>query len=217
MENHSNLLKGIRMTRPLPGITLPAALFLVLALAAACASSNVLSVRYELAPRTEAPAGRTVTIAFTDERKTDAFLTPSARNELEGFTGVFALTVAPAGKSGELKGAFPLDALFRELLRHRLESAGVGVAPAGAPAAAEIQLVLNEFQLDFGDRKWSSAVAYRVQLVKAGSVRSQQLVSGSAERVFLTGRREADRVVGELLSDAINKLDVPLLFTQAGL
>jgi len=77
--------------------------------------------------------------------------------------------------------------------------------------------VLNEFQLDFGDRKWSSAVAYRAQLVSSGTVRSQQLVSGSAERVFLTGRREADRVVGELLSDAINKLDVALLFTQAGL
>ncbi len=205
------------MKRPFPGIFSPAALLLTLALTAACASSNVLSVRYELPPRIDAPAARTVTITFIDERKTDAFLTPRARNELEGFTGVYALTVGPAGNSGELKGAFPLDALFREILRYRLESAGVNVAPSGAAAAAEIQLVLNEFQLDFGDRKWSSAVAYRAQLVSSGTVRSQQFVSGSAERVFLTGRREADRVVGELLSDAINKLDVALLFTQAGL
>ena len=205
------------MQRPFPGSFTAAALFLTLVLVAACASSNVLSVRYEPPSRTDAPPPRTVAIVFIDERKTDAVLTPSARRELEGFTGVYALTVAPAGKSGELKGAFPVDALFRELLRYRLESAGVEVAPSGAVAAAEIQLVLNEFQLDFGDRKWSSTVAYRAQLVKDGSVRSQQFVSGSAERVFLTGRREADRVVGELLSDAINKLDVTLLFTQAGL
>lgn len=205
------------MKKPLPGIFTPAALILTLVLAASCATSNVLSVRYELPPRTEAPPARTVTIAFVDARKTDAVLTPRARNELEGFTGVYALTVAPAGRDGELKGAYPLDALFRELLRYRLEAAGVKVVPAGAAADAEVQLALSEFQIDFGDRKWRTAVTYRVQLLRAGAVASQQHVNGSAERIFLTGRREADRVVGELLSDAINKLDVTLLFAQAGL
>jgi hypothetical protein len=158
-----------------------------------------------------------VTVAFADERRTEAFLTPSARNELEGFSGVYALTVSPPGGSGELKGAYTLDSLFKEILRHRLESAGVRVAATGTPADAEIKLVINEFQLDFGDRKWSSAVAYRAQMMKNGAMVSQQTVNGSAERVFLTGKRDADRVVGELLSDAINKLDVSLLFKQAGL
>jgi hypothetical protein len=194
-----------------------AALTAILALAAACASSNVLNVKYQLPPHAGISAARTVAIAFDDERKTEAFLTPSARNELKDFTGVFALTVTPAGGSGELKGAYTLDSLFREILRYRLENAGVRVAAPGAAAEAEVMLVLNEFQLDFGDRKWSTLVAYRAQLMRGGAMLSQQTVNASAERVFLTGKRDADRVVGELLSDAINKLDVALLFKQAGL
>lgn len=194
-----------------------ATLMIVLALAAACASSNVLNVRYQLPPQAGIPTARTVTIAIADERKTEAFLTPSARNELAGFTGVYALTVTPPGGRDQLKGAYTLDSLFRELLRHRLENAGVTVAAAGAAADAEIKFSLTEFQLDFGDRKWTSAVAYRALLTKNEAMLSQQSVNGSAERIFMTGKRDADRVVGELLSDAINKLDVALLFRQAGL
>jgi hypothetical protein len=199
------------------GLPTAATLLATLVLTAACASSNVLSVRYEPPSGSPAPSGRTVAIGFVDERPDDAVLTPRARSELEGFTGVYALTLAPAEGRAELKGAFPLDALFRELLRHRLQSAGVAVAPAGAPIDAEIRLALREFQIDFGDRRWITTVAYQAQLVKDGAVRSRQTVNGSAERLFLTGRREADRVVGELLSDAINRLDVTLLFSQAGL
>ncbi len=199
------------------GFLAPAALMIILTLAVACASSNVLNVKYQLPPPAGLSPARTVTIAVVDERKTDAFLTPSARNELAGFTGVYALTVTPPGGGDELKGAYTLDSLFKEILRHRLVNAGVKVVGPGTAADAEIKLVLNEFQLDFGDRKWSTAVAYRTQLMKSGAKLSEQTVNGSAERIFLTGKRDADRVVGELLSDAINQLDVALLFKQAGL
>lgn len=205
------------MTRLPVRCVAPAALMIALLLAAACASSNVLNVKYTLPLPAGIAAARMVTIAFADERKTEAFLTQSAKNELAGFTGVYALTVAPPGGSEELKGAYTLDSLFKELLRYRLENAGVKVVAPGAAADAEVKLALAEFQLDFGDRKWSSAVAYRAQLVKSGAMLSQQTVNGSAERIFLTGKRDADRVVGELLSDAINKLDLSLLFRQAGL
>jgi hypothetical protein len=184
---------------------------------AACASSNVLSVKYQLPPPAGETLTRSVTIALVDDRQTDAFLTPSARNELEGFAGVYALTVARPGGGGELKGAYPVDVLFKEVLRYRLENAGVKVVPPGAMADAELKLALKEFQLDFGDRKWGAAVAYTAQLLRNATMASQQTINGSAERTFLMGKGDADKVVGELVSDTINKLDVALLFKQAGL
>jgi len=190
---------------------------MILTLAAACASSNVLSVKYQLPPPAVESLARSVTIAFMDDRRSEAFLTPSARNELEGFSGVYALTVTRFGGSGELKGAYPVDMLFREVLRYRLESAGVKVVPPGTKADAELKLALKEFQLDFGDRKWSAAVAYNVQLLRNATMASQQTINGSAERTFLMGKSDADKVVGELVSDTINKLDVALLFKQAGM
>jgi uncharacterized lipoprotein YajG len=189
---------------------------LLVFLATACASSNVLSVNYQLPPQTKAQFSRSVSIAFADERKNDAFLTQNARNELEGFSGAYALTVSRPGGAGELKGAYPLDGLLKEVLRYRLENAGIKVTPAGAGAEAELKLILKELQLDFGDRKWTAAIDYEAQLLRNGTVLSRQIINGSAERLMFMKKTDAEKVTGELVSDAINKLDTALLFKQAG-
>jgi len=186
-------------------------------LAAACAASSVLSVQYQLPARPSDPIPRTITLAFQDGRKTDAFLTPMARDELENFSNVFALTVSKRGGSGELKGAYELAPLFREILRVRLENAGLKVAAPGAKADAEFKFELKEFKLDFGDRKWTALIAYNALLLKDSSLLAQQVVNGSAERVKVIGKTDAEKVLGELLSDTINQMDLAALFKQAGL
>ena len=186
-------------------------------LAAACAASNVLSVHYQLPARPSDPIPRSVTLAFEDGRKTDAFLTPMARDELENFSNVYALTVSKRGGSGELKGAYELGPLFREILRVRLENAGLKVVAPGAKADAEFKLGLKEFKLDFGDRKWTARIAYDALLLRDGSMLAKQAVNGSAERVKIIGKTDAEKVLGELLSDTINQMDLTALFKQAGL
>lgn len=186
-------------------------------LAAACASSNVMNVQYQLPALAGGPVPRSVVVVFEDARKNRAFLTPSAREELEGFSDVYALTVSKPGRGNELRGAYPLGPLFTEILRYRLEDSGVKVMPPGANADAELNVVLNEFQLDFGDRKWSASVAYEARLLKNGTLLSMQAVTGSAERVMFMKRADAEKVVGELVSDTINQMDLTGLFKRAGL
>jgi len=186
-------------------------------LTAACASSNVMNVQYQLPALAGGPIPRSVVIVFEDDRKSSAFLTRSAREELEGFSDVYALTVSRPGRGSELKGAYPLGPLFTEILRYRLEDSGVKVMPPGADADAELNLVLKEFQLDFGDRKWSASVAYETRLLKNGTLLSMQAVTGSAERVMFMKKADAEKVVGELVSDAINQMDLTGLFKRAGL
>jgi hypothetical protein len=184
--------------------------------AAACATSNVLGVNYQLPARPSEPIPRSVAIVFEDARKDSALLSRSAREELEGFTNVFALTVSKPGRSGELKGAYPLGPLFTEILRYRLEDAGLKVLPSSAGADAQFTFVLKEFQMDFGDRKWSAAVAYEARLVKNEALLSRQTVNGSAERVMWMKKADAEKVIGELMSDTINQMDLAALFKQAG-
>jgi len=186
-------------------------------LTAACASSNVMNVQYQLPALAGGPIPRSVVIVFEDDRKSSAFLTRSAREELEGFSDVYALTVSRPGRGSELKGAYPLGPLFTEILRYRLEDSGVKVMPPGADADAELNLVLKEFQLDFGDRKWSASVAYETRLLKNGTLLSMQAVTGNAERVMFMKKADAEKVVGELVSDAINQMDLTGLFKRAGL
>ncbi|MGE5255540.1 MAG: hypothetical protein ACM3KE_02655 [Hyphomicrobiales bacterium] len=186
-------------------------------LTAACAASNVLSVHYQLPARPSNPIPGRVTLAFEDDRKTDAFLTPMARDELENFSNVFALTVSKRGGSGELKGAYELAPLFSEMLRVRLENAGLNVVAPGTKADAEFKFELKEFKLDFGDRTWTATVAYDALLFKNGSMLAKQAVNGSAERVKVIGKTDAEKVLGELLSETINRMDLAGLFKQAGL
>ena len=194
-----------------------AALCLAAAWLAACASNSVLGITYRVPETATRPAARTVTLAFEDERPSDGFLTPRARDEMEGFSNAFALTVTQPGRPGELKGAFELAPLFREVLRARLEGAGIRIAATGAAADAQFKFVLKEFTLDFGDRKWSSRMAYEALLLRDGATLSRQTVSGSAERLKLMGKSEAEKVVSELVTDTINQMDVATLFKQAGL
>jgi hypothetical protein len=176
-------------------------------LLSACAGSQVMNVTYELPPTPVPASGRAVTIAFEDARRDTAFLAPSARRELEWFADVFALTVYRLGRS-ELRGAYEAGPLFRALLRERLEAAGIRTA-AGAPE--EVRLVLKEFRLDYGERKFKGAAAFEVILVRSGEVVRRQSVNGSAERSGIMARSDAEKTVGDLVSEAFNKLDVAAL------
>jgi len=205
------------MMKPQTRKWVPIAWVVIGFLAAACASSNVLNVQYKLPALASGPIPRSVVIAFEDARKNPALFTPAAREELEGFLNVYALTVSKPGQAAELKGAYPLGPLFTEILRYRLEDSGVKVVEPAANADVQFTLVLNEFQLDFGDRKWSSSIAYSARLQKNGAPLSEQAIVGSAERLMLMKKTDAEKVLGELVSDAINQLDLKALFRQAGL
>jgi hypothetical protein len=48
-------------------------------------------------------------------------------------------------------------------------------------------------------------------------VLASQLISGKAERVKLIGRGAAEKVIGEIFSEIVNKMDVYKLFLEAKL
>lgn len=197
--------------------TLVAAAFLAAAWLAACASTGVLGIDYRVPAPPSQSIARTVSLAVEDERASAAFLTPMARDELEGFANAFALTVSRTGGPGELKGAYELPPLLREILRVRLEAAGVRVAAPGAGSEAQFRFVLKELRLDFGDRKWSSRMGFEALLMRDGSLLSRQSVNGSAERIKIMGKSEAEKLLSELMTDTVNQMDVGALFKQAGL
>ncbi|HSV92928.1 MAG TPA: hypothetical protein VLH81_07620 [Desulfobacterales bacterium] len=204
------------MTRRCPR-NLVAAACVAAAWLAACASTSVLGIDYRSpAPPTQT-LGRTVSLVVEDQRPSAAFLSPMARDELEGFANAFALTLSKPGGLSELRGAYELAPLFREVLRARLEAAGVRVAAAGARPDAQLTFALKDFALDFGDRKWSSRLGFEAMLVRDGSTLSRQTVSGSAERVKIVGKGEAEKLLSELITDTVNQMDVNALFKQAGL
>jgi len=186
-------------------------------LVAACASTAYIPVRYQLAPKSNALQGRQVFLTVTDTRTDTRIFDASAQKEFKGFNGNFALSLAYGDEKGLVAGTYDLATLFQEALRHKLQNTGVEVLSQPHTDAATMTVHLNEFLLSLQKNKWIATVSYKVSLSGDPNTVASDTISGSAERVKVMGSGAAEKVLGEIFSDSLNRLDVVALFTKAGL
>lgn len=204
----------------IPKNKLPGIIFLTFLLGFnlyACASNKFLKVHYRLPAASEALQGRTVSLSVKDLRHNKIFLTNNAKKKLKDFSGIFSLTVSEEDTPGNLLGAFEVTALFKEIFKQRLENSGVTVTENADQADAEIGVVLKTFVLDFKDRNWILALNYQTNIFKERRVASTQAFSGNAERLRVVAAGDAEKIISNLLTDMINKLDLEKLFRDARL
>jgi uncharacterized lipoprotein YajG len=199
-----------------PRTILATALLIMTGLTGACTSDKpFLIVHYQLPSSSQALEGRRVSLAVTDVREDKAFLSESAKKSLLTFNNTYSLVVLKEDGSGNLIGIYDLNALIAEIFRQRLAKMGMQVAPSAESADYELQIKLKEFKLDLANLKWVVSMNYQADLVKDGSVRAMETISGSAERLKLRAKNDAEKVLSELLTDMANKLDLTKLFQQA--
>lgn len=177
----------------------------------ACSQKPVFQVNYLLP---QAPASYEVTpvyVTAADGRSAAQFLKPGAAKELEDFSGLFSLVVLKSDGIGDLVGAYEIIPLIQALGKQRLLASMVAVSESPTANATRFEIVLKDFALDYADRKWVANMSYEAVAVSPDGGTRRQMVNGSAERVKLWGRQEAEKLVGELVSDMLNKLDLERL------
>jgi hypothetical protein len=182
----------------------------------ACASDNFLKVHYRLPSQSEELKGRTVSLSFKDLRPNKMFLTGNAKKKLKDFSETFSLVVSQENNPGNLLGAYDVSSLFKEIFKQRLENSGVAVLEKTDQAEAEIEIGLKTFLLDLKDRKWILALNYQTNIIINQRIVSTQVFSGNAERLRVVGTGDAEKIVSDLLTDMLNKLDLEKLFRDAG-
>ena len=183
--------------------------------ASACTSKPFLKVQYQLASPSSTLEEKKVALAVSDMREKKALLTENARKSLKNFNGTFSLVVLREDGSGNLTGVYDLVSLLTEVFRQRLKNEGIQAAAVADNALPELKIEITEFQLDFADRKWIVSMNYRVSLLDNGSLLSKESVSGEAERLKVMGKSGAEKILSELLTDMVNKLNLARLFQQA--
>jgi hypothetical protein len=181
----------------------------------ACASKPFLEVQYQLPSASQALAGERVALAISDRRNDDAFLSSSAKESIKNFNGTYALVVLRDDGSRHLTGAYDLDSLLKEIFRHRLENEDVEVIATADKAGAGLEIHLKEFRLDIVDRKWVLRMGYQAELSKNGGLVAKESVNGSAERLKVMGKSDAEKILGDLVTDMVNRLDVAKMLQQA--
>ena len=180
--------------------------------AGACTPKPFLKVQYQLPSPSSTLEGEKVTLAVSDMRAKEAFLTETAGESLKNFNGTFSLVVLNEDGSGNLVGVYDLVSLLTEVFQRRLKNEGIQVTAVAENALPELKIEITEFQLDLTGRKWIVRMNYRANLLENGSLLSKESVSGEAERSKVMGRSDAEKVLGELLSDMVNKLNLVRLF-----
>ncbi len=190
---------------------------ITLPLSAGCASTSYIEVTYQLPEPQQNIGQKAVALQVVDQRPTETIAGPNSKKELEHFTGLFSLYVAPEGKEPLLIGAFDLTALFKEALKQRLESEGVTVLDQANAEQPSIEIQIQEFILDRDGKNWKATLAYKAVTRKAGRVLTSQTVSGGAERLKIVGTSDAEKLLGEIFSDMVNELDPEKLFNHPDL
>ena len=134
---------------------------------------------------------------------------------MKNFNETYSLVVVRENGSGNLIGVYDLVALLTEVFQQRLQNEGIQVAAVADNVLSELKIEISEFQLNYADRKWIVRMNYRASLSDSGGVLSKESVSGEAERLKVRGKSDAEKILGELLSDMVNKLNLESLFQQA--
>lgn len=180
----------------------------------ACASKPFLKVHYQLPSSSTALTGETISLTISDLRKDAAFLSSSAKKSIKNFNGTYSLVVVHDDGSGNLIGAYDVDSLLKEIFKQRLENEGGQVFATAENTNASLTIQLKEFKLDIIDRKWTLQMSYQAGLSKNKGIFAKESVSGSAERLKVMGKTDAEKILGELVTDMVNKLDVARLFEK---
>ena len=183
--------------------------------AGACTPKPFLKVQYQLPSPSSTLEGQKVTLAVSDMRGKKAILTENARKSLKNFNETFSLVVLAEDGSGNLTGVYDIVPLFTEVFQQRLKNEGIQVAAVVDDAIPELKIEITEFQLDLVGRKWVVSINYRASLLDSGDLLSMESVSGEAERLKVTGKSDAEKILAELLTDMVNKLNLVRLFQQA--
>ena len=185
--------------------------------AGACASKPFLKVQYQLPSPSSTLDGKQVSVTVSDMRIKEALVTETARKSLRDFKGTFSLVVLRDDGSGNLRGAYDLVSLFSEVFQQRLKNEGIQATTGADSSLPELKIEITEFQIDFVNRKWIVAMNYRASLIDNGILLSKESVGGQAERLKVMGKKGAEQILSELLTDVVNKLNLVGLFQQARL
>jgi hypothetical protein len=192
-------------------------LLLVATLCFSCAKKSYIDVDYRLPTTADTLTGRTVFVETLDLRSDTEIFNKRAKEKFEHFTGLFSLSLEMPDNQQKVLGAYELPILFEVALKQRLQKLGVGIAATPSPSVPVFQININQFRINLIGQKWMADISYEASLTQDTQLVAREVVTGSAERLKVMGSGGAEKVIGEIFTDMINRLNIERLFQQAKL
>jgi hypothetical protein len=204
------------LPKRIPGLVKVLVLGMVLGWVA-CGNKSYINVTYHLPAATDTLPGRTVYIETRDLRSGTEIFNAAAKEHFNHFTGLFSLSIENGPDDRTVVGAYPLAQLFEATMKQRLARLGIQVADQPSAGVPTFQIKLNQFHINLVEQKWQADISYEANLSQDAQLVAREVVTGSAERMKVIGTGGAEKIVGEIFTDMINRLNIERLFQQAKL
>ena len=182
-----------------------------------CATKSYINVNYRLPLSSHDLKGMKIFLELKDIRPVKTIFSERAKTKFKNFTGLFLFSLPNRGKKNFVVGAFDLPSLFKTAFSRRLENMEIEVLTEPEKTEPVIEIDLQNFLLDLVDRKWVAEISYEVRLIKDNKLLARETISGNAERLKMLSQSDAEKVLGEIFTDVVNKVDFRKLLQQADL
>ena len=181
----------------------------------ACAKPYHLNVTYVLPQAQGVLTKSRVAIKIIDARENTMIFSEKAQKEFDKWDGTFVL-VQPEKAQAAQAATSEFTDILNDALKKRLNVMNVDVVNEATDALPVLKLTLKKFFLDLDGRNWVSDFRFDVELSKDGSKTGREEVSAQAERTKVMGKGGGEKLIGEIFSEGINKLNLQKLFENAG-
>jgi len=192
-------------------------IMLIGVLVVACATKSYININYRLPLSSHDLKGKKIFLEIKDMRSVKTIFGEKAKTKFKNFTGLFLFSLSKGEKKSLVIGAFELPSLFKTAFSGRLENMGIEVLTEPEKTEPVIEIDLQKFFLDLVDRKWAAEISYEARLIKDNKLLATETISGNAERFKILSQSDAEKVLGEIFTDVVNKLDFRKLFQKAEL
>lgn len=183
----------------------------------ACATKSYINVNYQLPLSSYDLKGKKIFLEIKDMRSDIPIFGEKAKTKFKHFTGLFLFSLSEGEKKNYVVGAFDPPSLFKTAFSRRLENMGIEILTEPEITEPVIEIDLQKFFLDLVDRKWVAQISYEARLIKDNKLLARETISGDAERYKLLSQGDVEKVLGEIFTALVNKLDFQKLFQQAEL
>jgi hypothetical protein len=191
-------------------------IFIFLALfMAACAKPYHLNVAYDIPVKSNSLPKNSIAIKVIDLRESSAIFSERAKKEFDRWDGTFVLLDSETTPDSAEK-TNNLPDLFKIALKKRLETMNIHVVDNRSNSLPILEVTLEKFLLELKDRTWVSDLSYEAKLSKDGSKTGKERINAQAERTKVMGKAGGERLIGEIFTEGINKLNLQKLFENAG-
>ena len=192
-------------------------IMLIGVLVVACATTSYINVNYRLPLSSYDLKNKKVFLEIKDMRFVKTIFGEKAKPKFKNFTGLFLFSLSEGEKKNVMIGAFDLPSLFKMAFSRRLENLEIVMLKEPEITEPVIEINLENFFLDLVDRKWVAEISYQVRLIKDNKLLATETITGNAERFRMLSHSDAEKVLGEIFTDVVNKLDFRKLFQKAEL